>query len=315
MKEPRVSIVMPTLNSGLEFLFEAMISIEKQIYRNIDVIVVDGGSTDGTLQFLEENFRTGSGFFPLQIIRSSKKGLAYDLNLGFEHAEGDFIARMDADDCMYWERIQEQVNFFLTHPYVDVLGTGTSKFGGENGIATSPKTHLDIKNEYLSNNPFFHPTIMVRRRLVDQGLFRYDPDFLAEEDYELWGRLLNAGVIFANIGKPLLAYRLHGDNAQRHPSRYRFKHLTLSRFCASRGLPDALPSVLAEFQCSSFITPDGYGLLRDYALAVQREESDLEEGGLLRLGWVHEALLKYGRYSDFIQWYWETKGWRMHGTV
>jgi glycosyltransferase involved in cell wall biosynthesis len=278
-----------------------MHSLAEQTYHNLEVIVVDGGSTDGTMDIVDRY--SGDGDIVL-IELSPGLGLPKALNVGIAAAKGEFVARMDADDVAYPTRIADQVRFFATLPEVGLLGTGVDVFWARSDSHRSPLWHDHIANTYLINNPFFHPTVMFRRSLYDDGLFYYDETQIFEEDYELWGRLLRSTVC-ANMDKALLRYRVHDDNAQWDPRKHRAKAKALRGFCEAWEIADqSLIDALVEFQCSSFLRHDDYTVLRDYADRAERKN-------LPRLGWIHQALRRETDYKSFMSWYWDEKGWRL----
>lgn len=297
MKFPLISLVMPTMNSA-EYIGETLFSLAHQKYTPFELIVVDGGSTDNTLDIVEQ-FNDGT----IRVIELAPKlGIAKALNAGIEAAQGDFIARMDADDIAYEWRLNDQVFHLLANPEVDMVGTGVDAFGEHEGVFRSPLTHADIRNEFLVNNPFFHPTVMVRRRIADSGLFRYDESHFFEEDYELWGRLIPQ-IICNNLDQSSIRYRIRGNSTQWDPRKYRYKRHALLGFCQSIGLDDdTLIDALAEFQSGGFIRYDHYVSMREYALSC--EDSDMP-----RLGWLHHALTSNKDYSDFTSWFRRIKGW------
>ena len=133
--------------------------------------MVDGGSTDDTIPILESYI----GDDDLKIIKLSREegSIPKSLNAGLAAAKGEFIARMDADDVAYKWRLNDQVYYFITHPETSLVGTGVDVFGSREGSHRSPFTHDQIKDMFLINNPFFHPTVMFRRKLIDDGLFYY----------------------------------------------------------------------------------------------------------------------------------------------
>ncbi len=297
MRNPLVSIVMPTMNSG-HFLMETLRSIRNQTYDAIELIVVDGGSTDDTLDILDY-FSNGD----IKIIELPPGlGIAKALNVGISAAEGLFIARMDADDIAYEWRFHEQVNYMIEHGDVDLIGTGVDAFWDHSGVYRSPLSYWAIRNEYLANNPFFHPTLMFRRRIVDNGLYRYDESYSFEEDYELWGRLIPR-IKCENMNQSVIKYRVRGNSTQWDPRKYRFKHSAISGFSAYYGLKDpTLLEALVEFQCGGFIRHEHYEAMRNYSFSIGDSE-------LPRLGWLHDALVSQKTYSDFTKWFRFTKGW------
>lgn len=297
MKFPLVSLIMPTMNSA-EFIGETLYSLVDQVYRPFELIVIDGGSTDKTLEIVD-SFNDGS----IRVIELAPGlGIAKALNAGIATAEGDFIARMDADDLIYQWRLNDQVYYFLANPEVEMVGTGVDAFGDLEGVFRSPLTHLEIRDGFLVNNPFFHPTVMFRRSVVDRGLLHYDEAHFFEEDYELWGRLIPQ-ITCVNLDQSSIRYRIRGNSTQWDPRKFRFKRRALMGFCQQNGLNnEVLIDALAEFQCSSFIRHDHYMVLRDYAVSTVGTT-------MPRLGWLHDALVREKRYVDFSSWFRAAKGW------
>jgi glycosyltransferase involved in cell wall biosynthesis len=259
-------------------------------------VVVDSGSTDSTLEIVE-------AFSDARIIQLEPGlGIAKALNAGIAAAHGTFIARLDADDIAYEWRIHDQVLYLLAHPEVDLIGTGVDSFGDHEGFYRAPLEHKNIRDEFLVNNPFFHPTVMFRRRLVDRNLLRYNEEFFTEEDYELWGRLIPV-ITCANLDQSSIRYRIRGTSNQWDPRKFRYKRKALEGFCQLTGVvDDALIDALAEFQCGAFIRYHSYTAMRDYAMsAIDRK--------LPKMGWIHEALVREPGYPEFTRWYRRARGW------
>jgi len=278
-----------------------MHSLAEQTYPRFEVIIVDGGSTDDTLSIVEGYVGDGD----VKLIKLEPNlGIARALNAGINVAKGQFIARMDADDVAYPDRLADQVRFFMRLPEVFLLGTGVDTFWARVDSHQGPPWHWDIVHSYLINNPFFHPTVMFHRSLYDEGLLWYDESQEVDEDYELWGRLIRKTVC-ANLEKNLLRYRIHSDNGQWDPRKHRSKYRALQGFCDSWGIVDPfLIESLVEFQCSNFLRYDDYVVLHNYAIRARKEE-------LPRLGWIDEALLREDNYKAFMAWYRTQKGWRI----
>ena len=297
MKKPLVSVVMPALNAA-KYIREAVHSMIDQSYKHLELLIIDGGSTDRTCEIVEKY--TGDG--DIRLLHSKPHaGIATQMNIGLDNAKGEFIARMDADDVAMESRFDEQVKYLVANPEVDLVGTDVEYFGSVWGRTQAAAKHDQIRDMYLSNNPIFHPTVMFRRELYDRGIYRYDESFRAEEDFELWGKVI-PNAVCANLNRSLLRYRVHGSNAQRDPWKYRFKRIGLSRFCKAYGIDnEPLIDALTEFQCSAFITPDMYRVMKDYADTVTTKP---------KIGWLQIPLTQSRSYGDFIDWYWRAKNWQ-----
>lgn len=298
MKMPLVSVIMPTLNSG-KYVREAIHSLIAQDYQRFELIVIDGGSTDNTVELLDKY----SGDEDLMVIQlPAGLGIAKALNVGLAAAQGEFVARMDADDYSFPSRLSAQVLFLVQNSSIDLVGTGVENFGEARNSVQRPQRQADIRNSYLVNNPFYHPTVMLRRRLIDAGLFRYDETQVCEEDYELWGRLVPR-IACANMTDILLRYRLHSGNGHWDPRKHRAKFKAIQRFCLEYGVDDLqLVEALVHFQCSGLIDYDGYERLRDYAQHALK-------AGTPKLGWIQDAVVRERSYADFGAWLSKASGW------
>jgi hypothetical protein len=306
LRKPLVSIVMPTLNSE-RFLRQALNSIVEQTYENIELVVVDGGSTDRTLDIVRQYGRRGE----IRIVESPPgSGMGHDLNVGLANARGGMIARMDADDISFEWRIEAQYRFLCDYPDVSLVGSGAELFWDSSGEARGPLWSDHIRDMYLVNNPFFHPTIMFSRHLWDEGIMRYDDEFKAEEDYELWGRLIRSTVM-ANMDCSTIKYRIHSANLQRTPNKIFNKKVALERFCKAEGIyTSSLVDTLIEFQMSSFVTPEMYFVLADYARTA-RANDGVAVRPWPKLGWIQWAITEAPSYAEFMAWYSNAKGWKI----
>lgn len=197
-----------SVHNGAPYVETAIKSILSQSFSDFELVIVDDASTDNTLSILE-----GYSDRRLSILRNSKNlGSASSLNLALERAEGEFVARMDADDISLSCRLEKQTSFLDAHPEIGILGSAYfrmivsgRRFGSP---VLKPETDQEIRWAILLENPFCHPSIMFRRRvLVNHGL-SYNSKFTTTQDYELWVRMLEH-CEGANLRDPLLLYRIH----------------------------------------------------------------------------------------------------------
>ncbi|MCL4552170.1 MAG: glycosyltransferase [Candidatus Marsarchaeota archaeon] len=206
--QPLVTVLMPVFNDAA-FLPAAVESILEQTFSDFDFLIVDDGSSDGSEAFLQ-TVRDSR----VRLVRNERNiGLTRSLRLGLELARGRYIARMDADDISFRERLARQVSFLYKHPYVGILGTACQLIdarGHSLGFGHRPATDVEIRWASLLENPFYHPTVMIRRSLLVDNNFNYDEAFRTTQDYELWTRMLTS-TVSANLSEPLVKYRVrHG---------------------------------------------------------------------------------------------------------
>jgi len=196
----RISILLPVYN-GEKYLRTAIKSIVAQSYPHWELLVLDDGSTDGSLEiansFSDERVRS--------LPNGENLGVAKTLNRAMGKAQGEFTARMDADDEALPERLGKQVAFFEQNSTVSLLGTNA--LSAETGKPTFavPTEHEDIRCNLLFNCSFLHPTVMWRSSVFREMGLSYE-EFPTAEDYDLWERACSE-IRSANLSEPLLRYR------------------------------------------------------------------------------------------------------------
>jgi glycosyltransferase involved in cell wall biosynthesis len=203
--KPKISVLMPVYNSE-KYVDEAIKSILDQTFGDFELVIINDGSTDLTAEIVRGFNDRRIKFIDNKI----NKGLISVLNQGLELVEGEYVARMDADDISMPTRFEEQVDFFSKNPDVSILGTWLERFEGAHGII-NPPSNIGLWELY-EYNPILHPSVMWRRADLEKHNLRYDPDYVAAEDYELWVRA-SRYLKIANIPKVLGRYRSHGESA------------------------------------------------------------------------------------------------------
>lgn len=204
---PQTTILMPTYNCS-KYIEQAIASTIRQDYADFELIIIDDGSNDNTLQVVK-------GFTDNRIIylkNEINQGIVKTLNAGIKVAKGKYIARMDADDVMLGNRLEEQINFLESRPDHGMVG-GWYKIMDETGkLLDSLQTlqnHDDIKLGLLFRNQFAHPTVTMKTSLVKK--LKYKQDFLYTEDYDLWCRMSEISKV-ANLPDFYLSYRWYSNN-------------------------------------------------------------------------------------------------------
>lgn len=199
---PDISVIMPVYN-GEEYLAEAIDSILAQTFSNFEFIIIDDASTDRTPSILRKYAEMDSR---VRIITNEiNKKIAASLNYGIAVARSPLVARMDADDWSHPERLEKQLTFMQANPDVGICGTWLEVY--ETGdVWEWPCADARIRVHMLFNSPIAHPTVMMRRNiLMNAGC--YALDMPPAEDYDLWEKLSQLDVTFANIPAVLLRYR------------------------------------------------------------------------------------------------------------
>jgi hypothetical protein len=202
---PRVSVVMPVFNAA-SFLAEAVESVLGQTLHDLELVVVDDGSADGSREILERYARTDQRV--KVVAHETNLGASAAMNQGAQLARAPYVAIAHADDVALPVRLSRQVEFLDAHPSVAVVGGAViviDEAGRRGPIMQFPTNARVIRQTLLRHNCLAHPTVMLRREaLGDVGGYRFD----YVEDYDLWLRLSERFDI-ANLPEPLILYRLH----------------------------------------------------------------------------------------------------------
>jgi glycosyltransferase involved in cell wall biosynthesis len=222
---PLVSIVIPAYNAGA-FLRSSLVSCFEQTYKNTEIILVDDGSTDNTSELISEfinlkNFR--------YIKNDKNSGLIFTLNRGIELAQGQFIARMDADDISLPTRIAKQVEVLLTNPLIEVVGSDVILIDEHDHKHGKPREliqgNAELEWSMVTSCPLHHPTVMFKKK------FQYLAEERHIEDLGLWSRIILSGKKISVIKEPLLLYRKHSNSIT---SKYAHNQIEASATLAKR---------------------------------------------------------------------------------
>ena len=203
-----VSIILPIYNAE-RFIEKAIASVLSQSYCNFELIAIDDGSTDSSLQILE---RLAENDKRVKVISRDNHGLIHTLNHGIELAKGSLVARMDADDICEPHRIEAQVNFMADNPNVVCVGGQINLIdicGREIMQMIMPLDHeaIDAANYSGVSHGIVHPTALMRLSAL-RMIGGYSSLFRHAEDIDLWLRLGEVGRL-ANLPILLLKYRQH----------------------------------------------------------------------------------------------------------
>ncbi len=237
---PKISVVTPTFN-GIATLRETIESVRMQDYKNWEHIVIDGGSTDGTLDLLRR--------YPhLQWVSEKDKGHYHAMNKGIQRVSGEIIAILNADDCYREGALRKVAEAFEKHPHWDALFTDVAYVDAESREIFRRKEAVYDYDVLRFGNVCYiiHPTLFVKKNVYDRlGTYRYDK-FLNCCDVDFILRLGKNGCQIGHIPEVLVNYRLHehGQSADRRVSSNMKREYRAIR--KEHGFPDGTAGKLLE---------------------------------------------------------------------
>ena len=203
MNNPLISVLMPVYNCE-DYIGFSLNSIINQTYKNIEIIVVNDGSTDKTKEILESyNDKR------LKIYSLPNGGVAKALNFGLNHCKGEYIARMDSDDISNINRIQLQYEL-MYKTRADLVWSNAVIIDEKGDYICSrlqPPKYFCVNNiKYV--NFLVHPSVLVRKsKIMIAG--GYNEEVKYGQDWLLWREMIKNGDKFILINRPLLMYRIN----------------------------------------------------------------------------------------------------------
>lgn len=209
MNSPLVSVLIPCYNVE-KYVEESLNSILNQTYRNLEIVAINDCSTDRTKEILERMAKQDSR---IRLINNEENlKLIKTLNNGIGLCNGEYIARMDADDISLPTRIEKEVGFLETNKDHDIVSTQFYAFRSENpnkrSLHHSPLHDDELRAYLLFKSGICHPAVMIRKRVFTELRLKFGTEYLHVEDYALWSEAIYKTKI-ANLGEALLLYRVH----------------------------------------------------------------------------------------------------------
>ena len=246
---PLVSVVITTYNTKQDWLQEAIESALKQTYRDLEVIVVDDGST------LDMTWVTERHGTRLRYVRKENGGPASARNLGIRFARGRYVAFLDGDDVWVSDKLEAQMALFASAPETALVyaRAGTVNDAGQTIARRSerlPKYAGRVLPQLFMRCFIGTSTVVVQRECVVRvGLFDEARDLISVEDYDLWLRIAERYPV-DYVDRVLVTYRLHEEGISQNSARsYTGEHRVISRAIA-RNLPshpELLPMLKRRF--------------------------------------------------------------------
>ncbi len=219
-----VSVIILTKNR-CDLLKKAILSVEAQTNVETEIIVVNDGSTDGTMDLLNTWHRS-----LVVINHASSIGITKSRQEAVEKASGEYVAFLDDDDEWIDEhKLSEQLSWLERDPSHLLVGTSmllVDENGNQLGYASRPKEHKEIFKTMLFRNNFFTSTVLTRRSaILNAGGFITDTRDYAE-DYDLWLRMGKQGIMH-NIDKPMVKYLVKASNGLSYKLKFWLKQRDL----------------------------------------------------------------------------------------
>lgn len=200
----KVSVVMTAYNSE-KYIAETIKSILEQTYVDYELIIVDDGSTDSTVDIIN----SFSDNRITLICNNTNSGICFSSNRGIEKAIGEYIARIDSDDICHVDRIEKQVAYLDSHSDVFMCASSITRF--KTGSKKNNKLYLEqntdeIKFRLMYSNPICHSTVMFRREEYMRMFYCYKK-YVHSQDYYLWTNFLVDDKRVVVLGDCLVDYR------------------------------------------------------------------------------------------------------------
>ena len=204
MQSPKISVIMPAYNTE-KYVGEAIESILNQTFSDFEFIIINDGSVDNTAkvikQYADKDHR-------IKFINHKKnKGFIACLNECLDIASGEDIAKMDSDDISLPQRLEKQVKYLESHPFVGMVGCGYRAFDQAEFECINPAYvgYIDLIKACTTT------IVLLRKSIIDSFNLRFNPDFYCAEDYDFYSRFIRYADIH-NLQEVLYLYRWHGEN-------------------------------------------------------------------------------------------------------
>jgi glycosyltransferase involved in cell wall biosynthesis len=207
-KQPLVSVLIPTYNCA-QFIKEAIESVLIQEYDNLEIIVVDDGSTDNTREIVE---RFGMS---IKYFYQNNSGISSARNACLEHVSGEYIAWLDADDYWLPGKLKAQIEYFSKRLDCQIVFTRYLNFfdsaSSEKRLKNDPKVQYEI--EIAKTNKCYFASTLIKRAVFEK-IGRFNIELPVGEDSEMVSRILALDIDVNHLINEVYYYRrLHGNNS------------------------------------------------------------------------------------------------------
>mgnify|MGYP006280409945 CR=1 FL=1 len=272
-ESPLVTVLITAYNEA-DYIEDAVQSVLVQTYDNLEVVVINDGSSDETDDVLRRRFDDAR----LRVFNQERNGRAPSLNYGLEAADGTFVAVLDADDRCRPNRIETQVDHLLAHERVGVVGSYYHRkdaIRGEEYVRKYPSGDGAIRREMAKYIPISHSCAMYRMRAVAE-VGGYNERLTDHEDLDLWIRVAQNWKL-ANIPEPLVVRHIRNDSYWHRNFDAHARNVHLARLNAKAVRALSLPFYYYAYPVARLVYP---WLPDSVKRIVRRFGSNIEEQDL-----------------------------------
>lgn len=238
---PKISVITPSFNQG-RFIAETIESVLQQNYPDVEHIIIDGGSSDNTMQVVER-YRSRLA----HVLSEVDNGQSDALNKGFRLATGDILCWLNSDDQFAPGALIAIAMAFASHE-VDMV-SGICEIYQDSKLvhrhmsacADGPLALdelLDLDNGWNAGQFFYQPEVFFSRALWDKAGGHVREDCYYSMDYELWCRFAHVGAKLHVIGAPVARFRMHPEQKTADPAKFKKELIEVrNRFAATQSIP------------------------------------------------------------------------------
>jgi len=206
----KISIITPVKDIKKSFLEGAIHSVLNQSFEDYELLIIYDKNDNKSKEDLEEYKK----FKKIKILESPGNELTTALNFGIENAEGDLIARFDADDIMLSERLLLQHNLFEQNPQLNLCAGDAAIIDDTSNLTGSGLLSTPNLERLYERCCIVHPTVMWRKKYFNDNNLKYRKEYEHAEDYDLWFQYIKtSNPTYIAINKPLIHYRLRSNNS------------------------------------------------------------------------------------------------------
>ena len=237
---PKISIITPSYNQGY-FIEETILSVLDQGYPNLEHIIIDGGSTDSTVDVLNR-YKSQLAY----VVSEADRGQSHAINKGFAIASGEIVTWLNSDDRLAPGALAAVALAFSTSS-ADMVSGICEVYKNDvlinrhmTACADGPLPLLDIldlDNGWNAGQFFYQPEVFFSKALWDKAGGQVREDLYYSMDYELWLRFAHCGANIHVIGRPLARFRVHSDQKTADPSKFKAELMVVrDQFAANAGI-------------------------------------------------------------------------------